>query len=500
MRLQEYTSTMRADHLSEEPEAKMEPDSRQPAAQKHTIAAASSGVSPSLTTTAVAAASVSRVAGTDGKAAVAPGATPAYASCTASPGGAPGKRLQPTGAGSPTKSCCRRLRRSREAATKARGAQGSRRDHGRFFRCLYDLLRQLPPSLRREVIARRLSGVQRARLEAWLLSQRRRRQPVSTSPLAKAGTPSSLLSRGPDASAEPPEKLKSLCRLVARDGRVGYRPILHLAGGLYAQAAFSFDFAASQRALGTLRAMRKLCRDALALAAMDCGAFDSCEECIATAVRQALSFDDPMAPHKFYFKVRMRGGGAELATPSRLDVDSALADRRRLLPSCGCRPEPQRLRRAWAALWAERLPRGGGMSRSTSQAPGAAPAAASAAAKSLASATCARCGSWSGTGCQNGMGGKMMGDTKLAAYGALLRRLDDLLRSEGGIATGMTATACRRALAGARSARPSRKRPIPWAEANVDPSIATSSRVGACDLGRRRRMQASVGAQAGSLL
>jgi len=240
-------------------------------------------------------------------------------------------------------------------------------------------LRRLPPALRREAIARRLSQTQREQLERWLLADRAecaarsqhgapgapgaatelqpkgRRCGTGRSAAGKRKPRCSGLVGGssccrPQQVAAPTQiSERSLCRLAARGGRVGYRPIMHLEGGFYVQAAFSFDSEVAVRSLGTLIVMRSLCRagaveELASRAPSSAGSggpaheLAKCAGRIGSAVREALACCK--GPHqKFYFKARANfGAGSEISTPARGDLELALLDWRRLTNARHLRP------------------------------------------------------------------------------------------------------------------------------------------------------------------
>lgn len=166
---------------------------------------------------------------------------------------------------------------------------------------LQALLRRLNPVCRREAI-RRLSMQQRQCLEQSML---RRKTSKTVSSKRKRGV---LTER-------------SLCKQKG----LGFRPCVHLHEGLYVQALSCKDLSTAIAALGTLVVMRCFCRaqhrvDRVAkLRAAD----------LLAAISKALT-DSPRLEFgtdvSFVFRTRLALSGCELATPSRRDPQTAVAD------------------------------------------------------------------------------------------------------------------------------------------------------------------------------
>lgn len=203
------------------------------------------------------------------------------------------------------------------------------------LRRLSTLLRRLPPRLRRQAIAEGMSQALRLSLERWMLAERSRKARPSCFAFGFARAKRHLSER-------------SLCRLQARCGRIGYRPVMHLAGGLYAQASFSFDFGKSVSALGMLAAMRSFCRILWTLHGCDGSGRQPAEmlalqaKTLRLAVRAALAYCGWAASagtrQRFSFKTRVRlsrspndisqclDGHREACSPACTDLDAALKD------------------------------------------------------------------------------------------------------------------------------------------------------------------------------
>ncbi|CAK0823127.1 unnamed protein product, partial [Prorocentrum cordatum] len=194
-------------------------------------------------------------------------------------------------------------RRGGEGAGLRAVGHPSRAPPGPFLRRLHGLLSRLPPEQRRMAIAQRLSQAQRLRLERWMLAKRSRGPAVPRAGAAAAGGRAAARgpSAGPGAPRGRPVTQRSLCRLVARSGRVGFRPVMHLCGGLYAQAAFSFSVELGLRGLAALMAMRARCQAACAPGQAAAG---SVEQRVRRAVQEAQLGCG--ASLKFYFKTRLR--------------------------------------------------------------------------------------------------------------------------------------------------------------------------------------------------
>ncbi|CAE8624893.1 unnamed protein product, partial [Polarella glacialis] len=205
------------------------------------------------------------------------------------------------------------------AAVQVAPGQLKRQQHERsFLKQLRELLQGLPPAQRRDFIAQRLSQAQRVSLEQWILAERA--GPMQGA--IKQGRPFKTGIHCPGLSQ------RSLCCWRGKRGRVGYRPIMHLFGSFYAQAAFTFDLSSAVAALGTLLTMRTLCQALGGTCTQKQGGDQEVVATLRAAVHDALAMKRPgPIGHRFYFKTRMRmAHGYEISTPSRSDVDTALGE------------------------------------------------------------------------------------------------------------------------------------------------------------------------------
>ncbi|CAE8627512.1 unnamed protein product, partial [Polarella glacialis] len=205
------------------------------------------------------------------------------------------------------------------AAVQVAPGQLKRQQHERsFLKQLRELLQGLPPAQRRDFIAQRLSQAQRVSLEQWILAERA--GPMQGA--SKQGRPFKTGIHCPGLSQ------RSLCCWRGKRGRVGYRPIMHLFGSFYAQAAFTFDLSSAVAALGTLLTMRTLCQALGGTCTQKQGGDQEVVATLRAAVHDALAMKRPgPIGHRFYFKTRMRmAHGYEISTPSRSDVDTALGE------------------------------------------------------------------------------------------------------------------------------------------------------------------------------
>lgn len=222
-----------------------------------------------------------------------------------------------------------------------------------FLPRLYGLLQQLPPAARREAIARRLTQAQRLALERWMAARR-------------GGGGGVALLRAQRLSG------RSLCQ----DGRGGFRPLLHLAGGIYAQAARTSDLRSAVASFGALVAIRAHCcaalRQAAPVAAADGKAADAAglfEQHMLAGLMEALSSCEvPGASLRLRFRLRISlGRGCELATPTRCGLIPALQDWRRFYEAAtaaggwdagghdaGVAARLARLSVTWMELWSAR--------------------------------------------------------------------------------------------------------------------------------------------------
>eukprot|EP00747_Dinoflagellata_sp_TGD_P180591 gnl/TRDRNA2_/TRDRNA2_33279_c0_seq1.p1 gnl/TRDRNA2_/TRDRNA2_33279_c0~~gnl/TRDRNA2_/TRDRNA2_33279_c0_seq1.p1 ORF type:complete len:556 (-),score=77.68 gnl/TRDRNA2_/TRDRNA2_33279_c0_seq1:12-1505(-) len=241
-----------------------------------------------------------------------------------------------------------------------------------FLEQLHDLLQQLPPAERREIIAKRLTSGQRRHLECWMLAERMRLSSKEHMSKLKLGSGASsdgnftcVKPQGCSASVRPPEvalsggsrpslSLRSLGSHKTRRGCCGYRPTAHVDGGLYCQAAFTYDLQTAVAALGTLIIARSSCRAAASAAAgaaaaayvSECKAdpssvtkevvatFCSFEGRLRAAFCRALSCCVGPQP-KLYFRTRVAAPKrTEFSTPMCSDLDTALLDRQGLRKAC----------------------------------------------------------------------------------------------------------------------------------------------------------------------
>mmetsp|Transcript_18418 Transcript_18418/g.43144 ORF Transcript_18418/g.43144 Transcript_18418/m.43144 type:complete len:440 (-) Transcript_18418:65-1384(-) len=192
-----------------------------------------------------------------------------------------------------------------------------------FYWRLHAVLEQLPPNVRREVIATKLDEAQRRGLEQWMLLNRMDQRHNSHAKQAAKHVDSNLTE-------------KSLCRFNGRGGRVGFRPILHLWEGLYLQASFTWDATVAIGSLGMLVAIRALCRQRQDLHQLVCRdeehgsvlparslALLQGAQRIRAAVQRVVS-ECPMEGRQFYYKARLKLSGKEITTKMQADLNAAL--------------------------------------------------------------------------------------------------------------------------------------------------------------------------------
>lgn len=221
--------------------------------------------------------------------------------------------------------------RGREAGAEA--GSSCREGHAvppSFCERLRGLLSRLPPAARRQAISQRLTESQRLLLERWMQSS------VDASAKTRGGLALSM---------------RSLCRCAGRRGVDGYRPMLHLGSGLYAQASFSYDEVVAVGALGALIAARSMSRGGPLRHPGTCAPDGGLSLAMAEALRGlrterldharrvfCQSYLDLAPVPRIYFRTRLSvSRGKQLSSPSRQDLDAALSDWHRLHLSRGAR-------------------------------------------------------------------------------------------------------------------------------------------------------------------
>jgi len=187
-----------------------------------------------------------------------------------------------------------------------------------FWSNICNLLRQLTPECRREVLVSRFSEADRRGLELWMRAARASKE----GSVVKESTLSE----------------RSLCKFVGRGRRVGYRPIMHLRDGFYLQSSFTWDLSTALGSLGILVAIRASCRDLQLSGRRTQGGLQEVipthgtsttlsagAQLIYAAVHRVLT-SCSCEGRQFYFKTRLKVHGTELGTPMQVDLACALHD------------------------------------------------------------------------------------------------------------------------------------------------------------------------------